>query len=58
MSRPTRRALLAGLIAAALPFAASAQVPAGYPASYQSIVDAAKKEGKVIVYNKRLLQPN
>ena len=50
MSHPTRRTLLAGLIAAALPFAASAQVPAGYPASYQSIVDAAKKEGKVIVY--------
>jgi iron(III) transport system substrate-binding protein len=29
---------------------ALAQVPAGYPASYQAIVDAAKKEGKVIVY--------
>ena len=51
MFRSTRRrTLLAGLLAAALPFAAAAQVPAGYPASYQSIVDAAKKEGKVIVY--------
>ena len=30
--------------------AALAQVPAGYPADYQKIIDAAKKEGKVVVY--------
>jgi iron(III) transport system substrate-binding protein len=29
---------------------ASAQVPQGYPADYGKIVDAAKKEGKVVVY--------
>ncbi|AXK38992.1 ABC transporter substrate-binding protein [Crenobacter cavernae] len=28
-----------------------AAVPAGYPASYQSIIDGAKKEGKFIVYS-------
>jgi iron(III) transport system substrate-binding protein len=28
-----------------------AAVPAGYPASYQSTIDAAKKEGKVVVYS-------
>jgi len=33
---------------AALPVLA--QVPAGYPASYQQVVDAAKKEGKLVVY--------
>lgn len=31
--------------------AAHAQVPAGYPGSYQSVIDAAKKEGKVLVYS-------
>lgn len=30
--------------------AASAQVPTGYPGHYQSVIDAAKKEGKLIVY--------
>ena len=35
-------ALLAG--------AALAQVPAGYPADYQKIIDAAKKEGKLVMY--------
>jgi iron(III) transport system substrate-binding protein len=29
---------------------AQAQVPQGYPADYAKIVDAAKKEGKVVVY--------
>src|SRR5437660_767326 len=41
------------IIAAALAsfaFAAHAQTPAGYPATYQKIVDAAKKEGKLVVY--------
>jgi iron(III) transport system substrate-binding protein len=30
--------------------AALAQVPAGYPADYQKIIDGAKKEGKLVVY--------
>src|SRR6266566_980667 len=30
---------------------AQAQVPAGYPAEYKSIVEGAKKEGKVVVYS-------
>ena len=30
---------------------AVAQVPAGYPASYKTIVDAAVKEGRVVVYS-------
>jgi len=29
---------------------ASAQVPQGYPADYSTIVEAAKKEGKVVIY--------
>ncbi|WP_317202880.1 ABC transporter substrate-binding protein [Janthinobacterium sp.] len=35
---------------ATLASAALAQVPAGYPADYQKIIDAAKKEGKVVIY--------
>jgi iron(III) transport system substrate-binding protein len=31
--------------------AALAQVPAGYPADYQKIIDAAKKEGKLVIYS-------
>ena len=27
------------------------QIPAGYPADYQKIIDGAKKEGKVIIYS-------
>ena len=30
---------------------AAAQVPAGYPSDYKSIVDGARKEGKVVVYS-------
>src|SRR5689334_19999106 len=30
---------------------AHAQMPAGYPADYKNMVDAAKKEGKVVVYS-------
>jgi len=41
-------AALAVLIAAGT---AIAQVPAGYPAGYKAIVDAAVKEGKVVVYS-------
>ncbi|MGC1622932.1 MAG: ABC transporter substrate-binding protein, partial [Pseudolabrys sp.] len=42
----------AAFIATALAFgtAAQAQAPQGYPADYSKIVDAAKKEGKVVVY--------
>ncbi|WP_323145063.1 ABC transporter substrate-binding protein [Massilia phyllosphaerae] len=39
--------------AIALAFAAApvlAQVPAGYPSNYQQLIDAAKKEGKLVVY--------
>ena len=38
------------LAAALAPAAVNAQVPPGYPASYQAVIDGAKKEGKVIVY--------
>lgn len=31
-------------------FALFAEVPAGYPAEYQDIIDAANKEGKVVIY--------
>ena len=37
--------------AVALAASAQAQVPAGYPADYKTIVDGAKKEGKVVVYS-------
>jgi len=48
-----RNILSAALVSAALAFAgtAQAQTPQGYPADYGKIVDAAKKEGKVIVYS-------
>ena len=44
----------AALLAATFVLAAGAyaqQVPAGYPADYQKILDGAKKEGKVIIYS-------
>ena len=46
----SRRTLVCGLLST-LPLAALAQVPPGYPADYQKIVDAAKKEGKVVMYS-------
>ncbi|HLO95236.1 MAG TPA: ABC transporter substrate-binding protein [Burkholderiaceae bacterium] len=49
MHHITRRACLA-LAATALSCTALAQVPPGYPSSYQAIIDAAKKEGKVTLY--------
>jgi len=52
LSRPSA-AFAGALFAAAAslaPATASAQVPPGYPASYQAVIDGAKKEGKVIVY--------
>jgi iron(III) transport system substrate-binding protein len=48
-----KRLVLAGISALVLTAwgsAARAQVPAGYPAGYQAIIDAAKKEGKVVIY--------
>jgi iron(III) transport system substrate-binding protein len=39
---------IATILAAAIP--ALAQLPAGYPAAYQQIVDAARKEGKLVIY--------
>src|SRR4051812_40519035 len=43
-----RRTLAALAVAPAF---ALAQVPAGYPANYAATIDAAKKEGKVVVYS-------
>ena len=47
-----RHLVSAALVAAAAAFAgaAQAQTPPGYPADYAKLVDAAKKEGKVVVY--------
>ena len=47
-----KKAISASIAAvlAGVAFAASAQVPAGYPADYAKIVDGAKKEGKLVVY--------
>jgi iron(III) transport system substrate-binding protein len=44
-------AFMAGAALAILVGAASAQVPAGYPADYSKILDGAKKEGKLVVYS-------
>ena len=49
-----RASLLAALAAVSislLPLAATAQVPTGYPAAYADTINAAKKEGKVVVYS-------
>lgn len=43
------KTILAGAFAA-LSAGALAQVPAGYPADYQKIIDGAKKEGKLVIY--------
>ncbi|WP_425495336.1 ABC transporter substrate-binding protein [Pandoraea captiosa] len=52
MATTTAASIALSLLAtvAAVP-AAHAQVPAGYPANYQTTIDAAKKEGKLIVYS-------
>src|SRR5258708_5133747 len=50
MFRTLNFAVLA-LLAIACGGTAHAQVPSGYPADYGKIVDAAKKEGKVVVYS-------
>jgi iron(III) transport system substrate-binding protein len=44
-------AAVAALVLTACAGQAQAQAPQGYPADYAKIVDAAKKEGKVIVYS-------
>ena len=49
--RASLLATLAALTTALLPLAATAQVPAGYPAGYADTIAAAKKEGKVVVYS-------
>ena len=46
-----RAALLAATFVLAAGSAYAQQVPAGYPADYQKILDGAKKEGKVIIYS-------
>lgn len=49
-----KRKLLAALIASACLMAApyaAAQVPAGYPATYAKTIEAAKKEGKLVIYS-------
>jgi len=48
-----RQILSATIFAAAVALAGSAfaQTPAGYPADYSKIVDAAKKEGKLVIYS-------
>ncbi len=43
--------LLIAATIASIAFNVSAQTPAGYPADYSKIVDAAKKEGKVVIYS-------
>lgn len=45
-----RIAAAIGALAASVAVGVSAQVPAGYPADYGKIVDAAKKEGKLVIY--------
>jgi iron(III) transport system substrate-binding protein len=42
---------IAGLALACTAGAAAGQVPAGYPADYARIVEAARHEGKVVVYS-------
>jgi len=42
---------ISSLLLCAFAAVASGQVPAGYPADYAKTIDAAKKEGKVVVYS-------
>ncbi len=46
-----RTLALTAVLAVACSCVATAQVPAGYPADYASVVAAAKKEGKVVIYS-------
>jgi iron(III) transport system substrate-binding protein len=46
------KTLSAAIVAALISLgSAQAQVPQGYPADYSKLVDAAKKEGKVVIYS-------
>jgi iron(III) transport system substrate-binding protein len=47
-----KTAFATSFAAAVFAFAApvQAQAPAGYPAGYQQLIDAAKKEGKLVIY--------
>ncbi|HEY6897077.1 MAG TPA: ABC transporter substrate-binding protein, partial [Rhodocyclaceae bacterium] len=40
-----------GIVAAGIAFCAQAETPPGYPSDYSALVDAAKKEGKVVIYS-------
>ena len=42
--------IIVAAITLIMPFVAVAIPPVGYPADYQKIIDAAKKEGKLVVY--------
>ncbi|HKU00216.1 MAG TPA: ABC transporter substrate-binding protein [Paraburkholderia sp.] len=42
---------MAGVMSLFAASAVAAQVPAGYPGTYQRVIDAAKREGKLIVYS-------
>jgi iron(III) transport system substrate-binding protein len=44
-----RKTLCAGILAG-ISLCAAAQVPAGYPADYQKIIDGARKEAKLVIY--------
>ena len=44
------KTILAAAWASLFAGAAMAQVPPGYPADYQKIIDGAKKEGKLVIY--------
>ena len=48
-----RHAISAAVFATALSFgtAAYGQAPQGYPADYSKVIEAAKKEGKVVIYS-------
>ena len=53
MQHPLTRGMLrlaGSLLALAMPLAALAAPPAGYPADYPKLIEAARKEGKVVVY--------
>ncbi len=50
MFSKNRIAAAIGALAASATIGALAQAPAGYPADYGKIVDAAKKEGKLVIY--------
>jgi iron(III) transport system substrate-binding protein len=50
MLNPWKGAVAAAFGFAVLAGAANAQVPEGYPAEYAKIIEAAKAEGKVVIY--------